>query len=153
MALHYCKRCGRIVQMRNYPIDDKCDYCNAVVYPLPEKYWLDGLYFLITKEQEQLLIEELIETAPEFDPSLSKRRCEDMARRNAEREAMYARTKAFQEGRDIGNTFGVECPYCHATNVTKITTVSKALHTALFGVFSVSRNSKEFHCNHCNSDF
>ena len=152
MALHYCKKCGRIVELDD-SVSKKCDYCSAVVYPVPEKYWLDGLDFLITKEQEQLLIEELIETAPEFDPSLSKRRCEDMARRNAEREAMYARTKAFQEGRDVGNPFGVECPYCHATNVKKITTVSKALHTALFGVFSVSRNSKEFHCNNCSSDF
>ena len=152
MALHYCKKCGRIVELDD-SVSKKCDYCSAVVYPVPEKYWLDGLDFLITKEQEQLLIEELIETAPEFDPSLSKRRCEDMARSNAEWEAMYARTKAFQEGRDVGNPFGVECPYCHATNVKKITTVSKALHTALFGVFSVSRNSKEFHCNHCNSDF
>ena len=153
MALYYCKRCGRIVRIMNYPVDNKCDYCNAVVYPVPEKYWYDGKDYLITKEQKSLLREELVKTSPEFDSSLFEHRDEDLARSNAEWEAMYARTKAFQEGRDVGNPFGVECPYCHATNVKKITTVSKALHTALFGVFSVSRNSKEFHCNHCNSDF
>lgn len=47
----------------------------------------------------------------------------------------------------------VECPYCHATNVKKITNTSKAVHTAIFGIFSMGRNSKNFHCNKCNSDF
>lgn len=47
----------------------------------------------------------------------------------------------------------VECPYCHSTNTQKITNMSKAVHTALFGIFSVSRNSKNFHCNSCGSDF
>lgn len=47
----------------------------------------------------------------------------------------------------------VECPYCHSTDTKKITNTSKAIHTALFGVFSMSRNSKNFHCNQCNSDF
>lgn len=47
----------------------------------------------------------------------------------------------------------VECPYCKSTNTKKITNMSKAIHTALFGVFSISRNSKQYHCNNCNSDF
>lgn len=47
----------------------------------------------------------------------------------------------------------VECPYCHSTNTKKISTISKATHTAMFGVFSMSRNAKQWHCNNCNSDF
>lgn len=47
----------------------------------------------------------------------------------------------------------VECPYCHSTNTKKITNTSKAIHTAIFGVFSMGRNSKQWHCNNCNSDF
>ncbi len=47
----------------------------------------------------------------------------------------------------------VECPYCHSTNTKKITNTSKAVHTALFGIFSMSRNSKQFHCNQCGADF
>lgn len=47
----------------------------------------------------------------------------------------------------------VECPYCHSINTKKISTASKAVHTAVFGVFSLSRNSKNYHCNSCNSDF
>lgn len=47
----------------------------------------------------------------------------------------------------------IECPYCHSTNTKKITNLSKAAHTAVFGIWSMGRNSKEWHCNHCNSDF
>lgn len=47
----------------------------------------------------------------------------------------------------------VVCPYCHSDNTTKISNTSKALHTALFGIFSISRNSKQWHCNKCGSDF
>lgn len=47
----------------------------------------------------------------------------------------------------------VECPYCHSTNTSKITNTSKAVHTALFGIFSMGRNSKNFHCNKCGADF
>lgn len=47
----------------------------------------------------------------------------------------------------------VECLYCHSTNTKKISVTSKAVHTAIFGIFSVSRNSKQWHCNSCNSDF
>ena len=45
------------------------------------------------------------------------------------------------------------CPYCNSTNIKKITTGSKVAHTALFGIFSMSRNSKQWHCNKCKSDF
>ena len=47
----------------------------------------------------------------------------------------------------------VRCPYCNSTNIKKITTGSKVAHTALFGIFSMSRNSKQWHCNSCKSDF
>lgn len=46
-----------------------------------------------------------------------------------------------------------KCPYCNSTNIKKITTGSKVAHTALFGIFSMSRNSKQWHCNNCKSDF
>lgn len=47
----------------------------------------------------------------------------------------------------------ITCPYCQSTNTKKISTTSKVAHTALFGVFSMSRNSKNFHCNKCGADF
>lgn len=47
----------------------------------------------------------------------------------------------------------IECPYCHSTDTKKISTTSKVVHTAIFGIFSMGRNSKNFHCNKCNADF
>lgn len=156
MALHYCKKCGRIVERKTDKTgykNDSCDYCKSKVYPVPEKYWYNGLDFLVTNEQEDLLREELVKTAPEFDEYLFNHRDSDLRQRWSELNAAVEHGKAVLEGRDKGNKFGVECPYCHATNVRKITTTSKVAHTAVFGIFSVGRNSKQWHCNHCNSDF
>ena len=47
----------------------------------------------------------------------------------------------------------VTCPYCQSTNTKKITITSKAVHTAMFGVFSMGRNAKEWYCNSCKSEF
>lgn len=47
----------------------------------------------------------------------------------------------------------IKCPYCSSTNTKKITNTSKAVHTAFFGIFSIGRNSKQWHCNSCGSDF
>ncbi len=149
--LHYCKKCGRVVEINTQ--DKICDYCKSKVYPVPEKYWLDGLDFLITNEQKKLLREELVKTAPEFDEYLFSHRDHDLAERTAKIDAALEHGKAVLEGRDKGNKFGVECPYCHATNVKKITNTSKVTYTALFGIFSMGRNSKNFHCNRCGAEF
>lgn len=50
-------------------------------------------------------------------------------------------------------TTNAQCPYCKSYNTEKITTASKVRHTALFGIFAISRNSKQWHCNTCKSDF
>ncbi len=46
----------------------------------------------------------------------------------------------------------VYCPYCNSVNTSKITTTSKVVNTALFGIFGTKRH-KQWHCNQCNSDF
>ncbi len=47
----------------------------------------------------------------------------------------------------------VVCPYCKSANVRKITITNKAVHTAIFGLWSMGRNSKNYHCDHCGADF
>lgn len=47
----------------------------------------------------------------------------------------------------------VECPYCHSKNTYKISIASKAGSVALFGVFSLGKVTKQWHCNDCKSDF
>lgn len=46
----------------------------------------------------------------------------------------------------------VYCPYCNSVNTSKISTTAKVVNTALFGIFGTKRH-KQWHCNHCNSDF
>ena len=46
----------------------------------------------------------------------------------------------------------IKCPYCHSTNTKKISTTSKVVNTALFGIFGQKRKH-QWHCNNCNSDF
>ena len=46
----------------------------------------------------------------------------------------------------------VECPYCHSKDTKKISTTSKVVNTAVWGIFGTKRH-KQWHCNNCNSDF
>ena len=46
----------------------------------------------------------------------------------------------------------VECPYCHSLNTKKISTTSKVVDTAAWGIFGAKRH-KQWRCNDCNSDF
>lgn len=46
----------------------------------------------------------------------------------------------------------VKCPYCKSTNTSKISTTSKVINTAIFGIFGTKRH-KQWHCNECRSDF
>lgn len=54
--------------------------------------------------------------------------------------------------RDRKSENQVKCVYCNSTDVNKISTTSKVVNTALFGIFGTKRH-KQWHCNQCNSDF
>lgn len=45
-----------------------------------------------------------------------------------------------------------KCPTCQSTNLKKITATSKAMNTALFGLFGMKRH-KTFHCNNCGYEW
>lgn len=150
----FCNKCGNITLGNKY-LEEKCSICGKVKIPVPINYIQEN-EILTDKELDDkkiIIIEELVKTSPEFDQDLFDYRNEILAKQSAEFGAKMEHGKAVLEGRDKGNKFGVECPYCHASNVNKITTTSKAVHTALFGIFSLGRNSKNFHCNNCGADF
>ena len=44
----------------------------------------------------------------------------------------------------------VECPYCNSSNVTKISTVNRAVSVGMFGLAS-SKIGKTHKCNDCGS--
>lgn len=142
----FCKKCGRTI----WTLDEnktQCDCCNSTLFNIPNIYidnfrWRDG-------DGKQALIEELVKTSLEFDQYLFDHRDEILAKQSADFNAKMAHGKAILEEKNKT----VKCSYCGSSNVRKITVGSKAVHTALFGVYSIGRNSKQWHCNNCNSDF
>lgn len=46
----------------------------------------------------------------------------------------------------------IYCPYCNSLNTSKISTTSKVVNVAVFGIFGTKRH-KQWHCNECGSDF
>ena len=143
LMLHYCKKCGRVV------LDSKkCSCCDSQTYPVPEKYWLDGLDFLISNESKALLIKELVKTSPEFDQYLFDHRDEILAKQSAEFDAKMAHGKAILKE----TSRKVTCSYCGSSNVKKIGLLNRAVSTELWGLGS-KKIGKQWHCNNCNSDF
>lgn len=151
--LHYCKKCGRLRQNLYNKEILYCDCCKAVTNPVPIEF-LNGKSNVSFKNDDikQQFINEYIKTSPEFDQYLFDHRDEILSQKHAEFEAKMAYGKAVMEGKDKGNSYGVTCPYCKATNVRKIGVGNRLLSTGLFGLGS-KKIGKQWHCNHCGSDF
>lgn len=61
--------------------------------------------------------------------------------------------RAYIAAQNFRNTHPtVTCPYCHSANTSKISTTSKVINTALFGIFG-NKRKHQWHCNGCGSDF
>ena len=140
--LHYCKKCGRIVEINTQDIT--CDCCKSTVFPVPEKYWLDGLDFLISNESKDILREELVKTSPEFDQYLFDHRDEILAKQSAEFNAKMAHGKAILEEKSRVP----KCPTCQSTNIRKMSGVERGVSIYAFGIFSKKIN-KTFKCQNC----
>ena len=146
---YYCKKCGATLLIP--PWEEKaCKYCGSNVYPFPEEYYKYTLADLDKVKTD--LREKYVKTSPEYNPRSAQFREKTQARGRAKRAAMDAAKAAGKTSSPSGPPT-VECPYCHSTSTKKISTLSKAAHTYMFGIFSMSRNSKNFHCNKCGADF
>ncbi len=55
-----------------------------------------------------------------------------------------------QEAQDLLNK--PKCPTCNSNNLKKISTTSKVVNTAVFGLFGTKR-FKQFHCNNCGYEW
>lgn len=148
LMLHYCKKCGRIILFL-FDKDEKiCDCCESEVFPIPKQFLSGELS--IKDELKQQFIDDYVKTSPEFDQYLFDHRDEILAKKSAELNAALEHGKAVLEGRDKGNKYGVECPYCHATNVSRIGFINRAVSTSLLGLAS-SKIGKTYKCNNCGS--
>ena len=149
MELYYCEVCGRVVQHSN--ANEPCDVCkNLPLKLVPDVYmdnfrWRDG-------DGKQALFEERIKTSPNFNQELYERRDDILFQKKDDMRAKIEHGKAVREGRDKGNSYGVACPYCGATNVKKIAATSRIASVGFFGLGS-KKIGKQWHCTKCGSDF
>lgn len=140
IMLCYCDKCGGITDWGK-PEEHECYCCgNFPLKPVPREYidnfrWRDG-------DGESAFIEEVIKKSPNLDLYLYEHHDEIIKAKNAPLKA----AREFQKN-------AVKCHYCGSTNVEKITLMSKAIHNSIFGIWSLGRNTKEFHCNNCGADF
>ncbi len=141
--LCYCKKCGRIAECDE--LDEQCDYCLSVVYPVPDKYLNDSKIF-IKKDLKQQFIDEYIKSSPEFDQYLFDHRDEDLHNCRMENKAKLEHGKAILEEQSRTP----KCPSCGSSNISKIGVVGRAVSFKLVG-FASSKIGKTHKCNNCGT--
>lgn len=142
--LCYCKKCGRIVRCDN--LDEQCDYCHSIVYPVPDEYLGGKSKGFIKKDLEQQFIDEYIKSSPEFDQYLFDHRDEDLSNRRMENKAKLEHGKAILEEKSRTP----KCPSCGSGNISKIGVINRAVSTHFLGLAS-SKIGKTHKCNNCGS--
>lgn len=158
MALIVCPECGK-------EVSDKCEACIHCGYPLINtKCNINGIIYDFKDE----LPIALLEKREDYISSIGKIRkktsltltdgCNlvDIIREiRAIPETFTPKYPLENREKLYGDSKvkSVECPYCNSKNTKRITNTSKVVHTAVFGFFSIGRNSKNYHCNNCGSDF
>ena len=143
--LHYCKKCGRVL---SNPEECICDICHSKIYPVPERYWLDGLDFSISAQQKQLLRQELVETSDEFDPELYANRDIIRRRNSAEVERVLSGIDFSGKGNGVSRSNVLRCPTCNSTKIRGIGGGERVASVAMLGLFSKKIN-KSFQCLSC----
>lgn len=153
----YCPRCLHTTGTPDYvPEDDylrrfdrKPGECVECYFNLKihTKYERIGTGKITTEERQAFLDDPARKADPRFDQEAYNKRVnyvpiqyEDLLA-EAERDRNGGRSPVV-----------VKCPYCHSKNTRKISGISKAWNTALFGVFGNKRR-QQWHCGNCGSDF
>lgn len=106
---------------------------------------ITGCKYIVAKQYIIDEIENIKKTEQLCHTTHTDNRREKIAKQNEILEK-EKRIKEFQYRNNA------ECPYCHSKNTKKISTTSKVMDTALFGIFGTKR-LKQWHCNNCESDF
>lgn len=164
MNMMFCSTCNKNGSNQMYKLvgNDKKAFQKGFIYPSEIKsnneyicpYCNNKLVDTLITENEFNLIEDVSDSDRQFLEAMIELKKNDPIEYQLKMSQFKANLKQqeqVQGSRAEENT--IHCPYCNSTNVKKITTTSKAVHTAIFGIFSMGRNSKQWHCNDCKSDF
>ena len=144
--LCYCDKCGNISDWSK-PEEHKCYCCaNSPLKPIPREYidnfrWRDG-------DGKQAFIEEVVKKSPNLDPYLFEHKDEIIQVENNDMNAKMAIGRAMlNEQSNVP-----KCPTCSSTNIKRISTTSKVVNTALFGLLGTKRH-KMFKCCNCGYEW
>lgn len=152
----YCDKCG--MTYGNYGTISVCNICGNELKVVPNEYFIteeEKEFCELSEEMKQKLRKDLVLTSSNFDQYYFDHRDEligKFLKSVHEGAADLARIRAKNRGTDIGNKYGITCPYCHATNITKIDVLTRSFSAAIFGLGS-KKLGKQWHCDHCGSDF
>lgn len=150
----YCKKCGTIgFSFEKDPSKELCTMCGTKgSFGLVPEQYLDEYGNLKPGAKEQIF-EELVKTSSEFDQEAHDRVPLVLAQYERQSAMLAAESQGKNTSVAGNNTHPtVTCPYCHGTNTSKISTTSKVINTALFGIFG-NKRKHQWHCNGCGSDF
>lgn len=155
MALIKCPECGK-------EISDKSKVCIHCGYPLINtECVIKGKVYDLSDAMTILLSGDILLGIKEIREKTllglsDAKKLADEIRSTRKIPEIFTPEHSYEVDKEISKSAdqqSVTCPYCHSTDVKKITVGSKALHTAVFGLLSMGRNSKQWHCNNCKSDF
>lgn len=143
--IEYCPKCGDIGMVS----DHKCVYCNCKT--IETKYSLEE--YLKDRTKIKQIINELYKNSSEFNEELYNAR-ENKVHQERFRPMNEVSKSVLQEMGAIPkpNANKVECPYCHSNDVSKVSTLGRTVSVSIFGLAS-KKIGKQWHCNHCKSDF
>ena len=137
--LYYCEKCGGTGVM-DFDVCVQCGSHNSYK-PVPDEY-VDE--YAIKDSLKEQFIENIVKSSPHFDQE-----CWD--RREAFKEIQKHNDELLKNDK-IKQSNVPKCPTCSSTNLKKITTTSRVMNTALFGIFGTKRH-KTFHCNNCGYEW
>lgn len=137
--LYYCEKCGG-TDVLDFDVCVQCGSHNSYK-PVPDEYVDD---YAIKDSLKEQFIENIVKSSPNFDQECWNRR-EAFKEIQKHNEELLRNDKVKQANVS-------KCPTCQSTNLKKITITSKAMNTALFGLFGTKRH-KTFHCNNCGYEW
>lgn len=130
-----CNNCGTTSEF----IEGICKCCSSK--KITDLHVTTNEWFKLTKSQKDNLIKNQLSLSDD--------------EYNLIQEAWDNNRKNIEPNPKPINTYSsnaIKCPYCNATDVSKISTAGRVVSVGLFGLGS-SKIGKQWHCKKCGSDF
>lgn len=137
--LYYCEKCGG-TGVLDFDVCVQCGSHNSYK-SVPDEYVDD---YAIKDDLKAEFVEKIVKSSPNFEQE-----CWD--RREAFKEIQKHNDELLENDK-VKQANVPKCPTCQSANLKKITATSKAMNTAMFGLFGTKRH-KTFHCDNCGYEW